>query len=409
MARRAKHKMSRSRRSTVAAAAAAAVPLIALPLGGLSATAVAADFNYFPTEPTRVLTLSLLPGGNDDDLQGVMCQSPRTCQNVVYPRTSQTEAVAILDAAVRDGTTGKQIIFAYSQGGRVAARWIRENASTEGAPTAEDLSFVLMGNPGRKYGGSDRSWENTFPETDYHVIDVSQEYDLASDFPDDRRNWLAMMNANAAFFITHQNYETVDIYSEANYVWTEGNTTYVFIPTENLPLLEPLRWFGLGAVADALNAPLKEIIDRAYDRSYLPAQPGLPATPEPEPTDTSDISDSVQTAQVQLTAAPTNSADRQPAKTATTRDTVAPQDDFEIDGGSDDGADADLDDDAGIDGEGAGADIDVEPATDTGDDDSAVDDDSTVDDDATGDDDGGDNDGPEKSPGANADSASNDE
>ena len=88
--------------------------------------------------------------------------------------------------------------------------------------------------------------------------------------------------ANAGFLFVHQDYEDVDIYDPANYVWTEGNTTYVYVPTKNLPLLEPLRWVGLSALADALNEPLKEIVERAYDRSYLPAQPGLPA-PEPDP------------------------------------------------------------------------------------------------------------------------------
>lgn len=275
-------KVTRVRRKALAVAAAAAVPLIAIPAGGMPG-ASAEPFNYFPTEPTRVLTLSLLPGGNDDDLSGVMCQTPRTCQNVPYSRASSSAAVSTLNKALRDGTTGKQIVFAYSQGARVVGRWILENEGAEGAPTAQDLSFVLMGNPARKYGGSDRDWETTFPESDYHVIDVSQQYDMASDFPDNPFNLLALLNANAGFFITHQNYETVDIYDEANYVWTEGNITYVFVPTENLPLLEPLRWLGLSALADALNTPLKEIIEKAYDRSYLPAAPGLPTTPAPEP------------------------------------------------------------------------------------------------------------------------------
>ncbi|MDG4666900.1 PE-PPE domain-containing protein [Mycobacterium sp. 236(2023)] len=273
----------RKRKSkAMAVAAAAMVPLMAIPVAGTTSPVASAAFEYFPQEPTRVLTLSLLPGGNDDDLMGVMCQSPRTCQNVIYSRANSPAAVATLNAALRDGTTGKQIVFAYSQGARVAGRWLIENEGTEGAPSVEDMSFVLMGNPSRKYGGSDRDWEANFPETAYKVIDVSQEYDLASDFPDDRNNWLAMINANAAFFFTHQDYETVDIYDEANYVWVEGNTTYVFVPTEKLPMLTPLRWFGLGFVADALNAPLKEIIDRAYDRSYLPATPGLPSAAQPE-------------------------------------------------------------------------------------------------------------------------------
>ncbi len=292
-------KVARGGRKVMAAAAAAAVPLVAIPLAGLTSPVAAAEFDYFPTEPTRVLTLSLLPGGNDDDLSGVMCESPRSCHDVVYSRASSTKAVATLNTVLRDGTTGKQIVFAYSQGARVAARWLSENGGTEGAPTAEELSFVLMGNPSRKYGGSDRDWDTTFPDSDYHVIDVSQQYDMASDFPDDPFNLLALLNANAGFFFTHQDYETVDIYDEANYVWVEGNTTYVFVPTENLPLLTPLRWLGLGALADALNAPLKEIVERAYDRSYLPASPGLPSTliPEPEQLQANTETETVNVAQ----------------------------------------------------------------------------------------------------------------
>lgn len=297
------------RRKATAVAAAAAVPLMAFTVAGPASPVATAEFNYFPEEPTRVLTLSLLPGGNDDDLSGVMCESPRTCKNVLYSRANSTAAVATLNQAVRDGTTGKQIVFAYSQGARVAGRWLTENAGTEGVPSAQDLSFVLMGNPSRKYGGSDRDWETTFPITDYRVIDVSQQYDMASDFPDNPFNLLALLNANAGFFFTHQDYETVDIYDEKNYVWVEGNTTYVFVPTENLPLLKPLRWVGLGFLADALNAPLKEIVERAYDRSYLPAQPGLPFTPVPEPElRQADTGDAVQSVSARSTASPSEPA-----------------------------------------------------------------------------------------------------
>lgn len=280
---------ARRGRSRWLAAAVATVPLVALPatavgLTGVSGSSVAsaAEFDYFPPEPARVLTLSLIPHGNDDDLQGVMCQSPRTCEMVQNSYLSRSLAVNNLDEALRDGTTGRQYVFAYSQGARVVSQWLQTRSQVEGAPTPDDLGFVLMGNPGRKYGGADGDWDQVIPETDYHVIDVSRQYDAASDFPDNPFNLLALLNANAGFLFVHQDYEDVDIYDPANYVWTEGNTTYVYVPTKNLPLLEPLRWVGLSALADALNEPLKEIVERAYDRSYLPAQPGLPA-PEPDP------------------------------------------------------------------------------------------------------------------------------
>ncbi|MBX7451790.1 PE-PPE domain-containing protein [Mycolicibacterium sp. 3033] len=263
-----------------------ALPATAAGVSGASVSllASAAEFDYFPPEPARVLTLSLIPHGNDDDLQGVMCQSPRTCEMVQNSYLSKTLAVNNLDEALRDGTTGRQYVFAYSQGARVVSLWLQTRSQVEGAPTPDDLGFVLMGNPGRKYGGADGDWDQVIPDTDYHVIDVSRQYDAASDFPDNPFNLLALLNANAGFLFVHQDYEDVDIYDPANYVWTEGNTTYVYVPTKNLPLLEPLRWVGLSALADALNEPLKEIVERAYDRSYLPAQPGLPEpAPEPEP------------------------------------------------------------------------------------------------------------------------------
>ena len=149
------------------------------------------------------------------------------------------------------------------------------------------------------------------------MIDVSQQYDMASDFPDNPFNLLALLNANAGFFFTHQDYESVDIYDEANYVWVEGNTTYVFVPTENLPLLTPLRWVGLGFLADALNAPLKEIVERAYDRSYLPAQPGLPTNLVPEAellqANSKEAGQSVATRSMAMPSEPAIDGDEVPA------------------------------------------------------------------------------------------------
>ncbi len=86
----------------------------------------------------------------------------------------------------------------------------------------------------------------------------------------------------------HLNYGSVSMDDPANTVWTEGNTTYVFVPTENLPLLAPLRLMGMDKLADALNEPLKEIMERAYDRPYLtPTGPAEDATAEPAADDDS--------------------------------------------------------------------------------------------------------------------------
>ena len=270
MARAAKHARSGKRGTgwlAVAAAAAAAAPL-AIGSGVVpSAAAAAPQFPYLP-EPARVLTLALLPGGNDDDMQGVVCDGGRSCVAVPYPYLFRDVGVTDLNNALNSPLPNpeqpQQIVFGYSQGARIAGEWIEKYGTTEGALSPENVSFVLIGNPNRKHGGANLGWGQATPDSEYKVLDVARQYDLAVDFPDNPLNLLALANAYAGFSFIHPNYEDVDLYSPDNYVWNEGNTTYVFIPTKNIPLLMPLRWFGLGALADALNEPLKAMICLLY-------------------------------------------------------------------------------------------------------------------------------------------------
>lgn len=181
-----------------------------------------------------------------------------------------------LDVTLRQHD-GETVVFAYSQGALVASIWIELHADDPASRNADDPSFVLIGNPTRAYGGSAQVFGlSALPDTQYHVTDVVREYDPVADFPSNPTNVLALANAAAAFFFVHLDYSGVDIDDPANTTWTVGNTEYVFVPTENLPLLEPLRMVGLAPLADELNAPLKAVIDRAYDRNY----PTADAEPE---------------------------------------------------------------------------------------------------------------------------------
>ncbi|MCH9733749.1 MAG: PE-PPE domain-containing protein, partial [Actinomycetia bacterium] len=279
------------RRAKCLAAVVAAVPLLALPaLGTATAaepqlpalgTATAAEPQMFDAlrPGARVLTLSwgypisVIASGIDDDLRGEVCEE-RTCKPVSYPWLDRRLGAALLDYTLHsEGAPGEQIIFGYSQGARVATAWLDKHAGTADAPTPDELSLVLIGNTGRKYGGGHVEWGQSTPATDYHVLDVARQYDLGSDVPDNRFNLLAMANAIAGFGSVHMNYRDIDIYDSANYVWTEGNTTYVFVPAKRLPILDPLYILGLTGLADALDAPLRAAIEKGYDRSYLPAQP----------------------------------------------------------------------------------------------------------------------------------------
>ena len=207
------------------------------------------------------------------NLNGDLCASPKACKNVLYWWIVSTPLFEIgvsenlfnLDVAI-NAVGGQKIVYAFSGGARTATAWLTDRAHRSSVP-ARDLSFVLIGNGTRKYGGFS-TWllggPATAPRTQYAVIDVAREYDPIADFPANPFNLLAMANALSAFSVIHMNYSGVDIDAPGNYVWSEDNTTYVFVPTANLPLLQPLRDLGLGFLADQWEAPLRAIIDRAY-------------------------------------------------------------------------------------------------------------------------------------------------
>lgn len=256
------------------AAAGALLPLVAPP------TAQAAS--VIPEGPLTVRTISPVKGNYiNETLHGVVCQAPNTCTEITYPSFVTPVGVGALDDAI-SAADGPIVVYAFSNGAQIAQHWITDHKDDPDAPPAQNVTFILMGNSTRKYGGIDKAFEVSQP-SQYHVVDIAREYDPVADFPDDPTNLLAVANTLSGFVTLHD-YRDVDINDPNNIVWTEGNTTYVLVPTENLPLLNPLRLIGLNALADQLNGPLKEMVDEGYDRSYIPAD-ALPA-PEPTPTPT---------------------------------------------------------------------------------------------------------------------------
>ena len=250
-----------------------------LPLMMLPPAQAATPPPLTPTDgPATVLVLSPVSRTRVNDwLSGAMCHAGTTCRDIKYVAVNIPGGEQALDTSIAT-TPDTKVVFAYSGGAAVVANWLADHAAD---PVDPNLSFVLIGNPTRKYGGSGLGAVSRMPETGYHVVDITREYDSVSDFPNNPFNLLADANAFAGFVFIHLDYSTVNVYDTANTVWTEGNTTYVFVPTPNLPLLEPLRRLGLVKLADQLNAPLKAMVDKAYDRSYLVAPPA----PTPPPTD----------------------------------------------------------------------------------------------------------------------------
>src|SRR5712675_1449631 len=111
----------------------------------------------------------------------------------------------------------------------------------------QNLSFVLIGNPCRKYGGYTIPVGQliglvTPPDTQYQVVDVARQYDGWADAPTDPNNQLAVANAMAGGLFIHTDYTNVNLNDPNNVTWKEGNITYVLVPTQIVPLL--LRFRG---------------------------------------------------------------------------------------------------------------------------------------------------------------------
>ena len=227
---------------------------------------------------TGYTSLGSLEWDMADMLQGGFCSqaSGNTCDEVEYlsgvPNIGESSGLWALRAALAT-TAPPTMVVGFSQGAMIATEWMLEYGETAWAPTPADLSFVLMANPQRKYGGVRPVYDIEDPtpsDNAYRVLDIAMEYDGAADVPDNLFNLLAVANAIAGFQHIHiDGYDDVDLDSSEKLVWIDGNTTYVLIRSQNIPLLQPLRNIGLDALADALNDPLKRIIDSAYDRDYV--------------------------------------------------------------------------------------------------------------------------------------------
>jgi hypothetical protein len=206
------------------------------------------------------------------------------------------------------------VIFGYSQGATVASRekFLLSKLSAE---DQANISFVLIGSPNRPNGGLferlaafgtvpilDATFGLPTPtDTAMSTVDVAFEYDGVADFPLYPINLLATLNAVAGFWYIHgsmlsPNGNNLDdlpngltpaelaaaIADPANQQRTAGSdTTYVLIPTPNLPLLQPLREFGASTglefittlLIDLVQPALRVLIETGYDRTLPYSEP----------------------------------------------------------------------------------------------------------------------------------------
>lgn len=192
---------------------------------------------------------------------------------------SVAQGVQNLEAADPDG----DVVFGFSQGAVVASQY--KAAHPEGTGN----TFVLVENPSRPNGGVlarfpgltipilDVTFSGATPDTGDPTVDIVRQYDGWGDFPTYPLNLLATANAVLGIGYVHGSTQTeltaADLAAAeaagdgSMYYQTHGDTTYYLIPTERLPLLMPFTGIVPEPILDALDPPLRVLVETGYDRT----------------------------------------------------------------------------------------------------------------------------------------------
>lgn len=194
---------------------------------------------------------------------------------------------ATLNSAILTQTTqgNKVVVVGYSQSATIASLEMRYLQALPAAlrPDSNLLNFVLLADPNNPMGGVLTHWIPGFGTfnwptpltTSYATSIFTLQYDAIADFPA-HPLWLPSdINALFGFLNLHATVPYLPAAQVANAIQSQiGNLSFYFMPTTQLPLLDPLRMFVpiLGnPLADLLQPFLKPIVDLGYAPGFLPA------------------------------------------------------------------------------------------------------------------------------------------
>ncbi|GAB3030524.1 putative PPE family protein PPE42 [Mycobacterium bourgelatii] len=202
---------------------------------------------------------------------------------------SVAQGVANLHAAImaQHALGNEVVVFGVSQGAMIAAQEMRYLQSIPEIlrPGIDELSFALTGNPGRPDGGIfarfgsfaipeiGLSFTGATPSSIYPAFDYSTQYDGVSDFPRYPLNIFSTANALAGILFLHSGLIPTPPGISSGVIQPVSSsdvlTTYILIPTHDLPLLYPLRAIPLigDPLADLIQPNLRILVELGYDRT----------------------------------------------------------------------------------------------------------------------------------------------
>jgi hypothetical protein len=209
------------------------------------------------------------------------------------------------------------LVEGYSQSASIAVLE-KEDLALIDADQRPDVTFLLLGNPNQPDGGLVERFVgldipgiggafNGAMPTDVGVatIDITNQYDGFADFPQFPINPIADLNALLGIAYAHGAYGGGIFPEELPFMWPpdspasaplegpyadeyvlgstqivqqiDGDTTFYFIPTTDLPLLDPLRSLGVPEpVLNIFQPALQVLVEYGYDRD-VPMDTAVPA------------------------------------------------------------------------------------------------------------------------------------
>jgi hypothetical protein len=221
--------------------------------------------------------------------------------------------VTILNNAIQQQlAAGNTVnVVGYSQGANIASLEMQQ-LDPSGTPSSLPINFVLLGNSMNPNGG----WDARFPglklatlgfstlgpapTNDFPTKVYTLEYDGWADFPQYPIDIFSDLNALVGMATVHTGYASLTStqINSAIALPTQGPTTtsYYMIPTQNLPLLDPVRFIPyLGnPIADLVQPVLTPLVNWGYGNpdfgwSTGPANVTTPFGFLPPPSDTAAL------------------------------------------------------------------------------------------------------------------------
>lgn len=174
----------------------------------------------------------------------------------MYPRdlSSDSEEIGVQQLMFAlDRVTGEVLTVGFSQGANVNRKTRKELVENGDLARVNELTFFDYGAPGFLEG----------PDSPFTTIKVAYEYDGVAVWPSNPFNLLAYANAlQGATEVHPRDYETADINALAKWVKVDGNTTYIVLRNDNLPIVSNFAYaIGIGEFFERI---LRPGIDRSY-------------------------------------------------------------------------------------------------------------------------------------------------